>query len=122
MDDRIYLRGLMAECIIGFIDWERRLPPAVLIDLEFSCDARHAAKTDLVADTVAYQHVSRRVREWVGASKFNLVETLAHELALTLLREFSLEWVRVSLSKPGALSHVREVGVTLERHRADLPG
>jgi dihydroneopterin aldolase len=121
MDDRIFLRGLTAECIIGFIDWERKTPQTVVVDLEFSCDARHAARTDLVADTVAYQHVARRTREWVTASKFNLVETLAHELALVLLREFALQWVRVSVSKPGALRHAREVGVIIERHRTDLP-
>ena len=33
-DDRIFLRGLEIECIIGFIDWERRVKQTVVIDLE----------------------------------------------------------------------------------------
>ena len=28
--DRIFLRGLTAECIIGFIDWERRVKQVAL--------------------------------------------------------------------------------------------
>ncbi len=33
--DRIFLRGLECQCIIGFIDWERRVPQKVVLDLEF---------------------------------------------------------------------------------------
>jgi 7,8-dihydroneopterin aldolase/epimerase/oxygenase len=118
--DRIFLRALKAECIIGFIDWERRLPQTVLLDLELPCDCRRAAASDDVADTLDYKQVAKRVLAWVQASQFHLVETLAHRLALLLLAEFELEWVRVSINKPGAISHSRDVGVSIERRRADL--
>ena len=57
---------------------------------------------------------------FVEASEFKLVETLAHRLALVLLEEFALAWVRMSLNKPGAIRHSRDVGVVIERTRADL--
>ena len=47
-DDRIFLRGLSAECVIGFVDWERLTPQTLLIDLEFPCDCAHAARGDSV--------------------------------------------------------------------------
>ena len=115
--DRIFLRGLTTQCIIGFIDWERLTPQTVVIDLEMPCDCEHAARTDSVTDTVDYKRVAKRVLAWVGESKFHLVESLAHGLALLLLAEFPLEWVRVSINKPGAISHSRDVGVTIERRR-----
>ena len=52
--DRIFLHGLSAECIIGFIDWERRVKQTVVLDLELPVDCRHAALTDEVADTLDY--------------------------------------------------------------------
>jgi dihydroneopterin aldolase len=61
------------------------------------------------------------VLAFVGASEFKLLETLAHTLALLLIREFDLAWVRLSINKPGAIRHSRDVGVTIERFRADLP-
>ena len=116
-EDRIFLRGLSAECIIGFVDWERRVPQTVVIDLELPCDCGRAARSDSVVDTVDYKSVAKRVLGFVQASQFKLVESLAHALALLLLAEFPLDWVRVSVNKPGAIRHSSDVGVTIERRR-----
>jgi dihydroneopterin aldolase len=118
--DRIFLRGLTAECVIGFIDWERRVKQTVVIDLELPVDCRHAALTDEVADTVDYKKVAKRILAFIEASEFKLVETLAQRLALLILEEFSLEWIRLSINKPGAIRSSRDVGVAIERSRADL--
>ena len=117
IQDRIYLRGLKSQCIIGFIEWERQVPQTVVVDLEFPCDCTRAAATDSVADTVDYKRVAKRVLAWVGESRFQLVESLAHNLAMLLLAEFPLEWVRISINKPGAIRHSRDVGVSIERRR-----
>ncbi|HEX5459859.1 MAG TPA: dihydroneopterin aldolase [Steroidobacteraceae bacterium] len=118
--DRIFLRGLTAECIIGFIEWERRVKQTVVVDLELPVDCRRASVSDDVADTVDYKRVAKRVLAYIEGSEFKLVETLAHRLALLLLEEFGLEWVRISLNKPGAIRSSRDVGVVIERTRADL--
>ncbi len=118
--DRLFLRALECQCVIGFIDWERRVRQSVLIDLEFPADCARAAASDAVGDTIDYKQVAKRVLAFVGESQFHLIETLAHRLALLLLAEFPLAWVRVSLSKPGAIRHSRDVGVSIERHRAEL--
>ena len=119
--DRVFLRGLTAECIIGFIDWERRVKQTVVLDIELPVDCRRASLTDEVADTLDYKKVAKRVQAFVAASEFKLVETLAHRVALLILEEFAVEWVRVALNKPGAIRDSRDVGVVIERSRADLP-
>jgi dihydroneopterin aldolase len=118
--DRIFLRGLTAECVIGFIDWERRVKQTVVVDLELPVDCRHAAVTDDVRDTVDYKKVSKRVLAFIEASEFKLVETLAQRLAMLILEEFAIEWIRLSINKPGAIRNSRDVGVSIERSRADL--
>ena len=118
--DRIFLRGLTTECIIGFIDWERRVKQTVVVDLEIPVNCQEAALTDEVADTVDYKKVAKRILAFIEASEYKLVETLAQRLALTLLEEFGLEWVRLSINKPGAIRNSRDVGVSIERSRADL--
>jgi len=119
--DRIFLHGLTAECIIGFIDWERRVRQTVVLDIELPVDCRRAALTDDVADTLDYKAVAKRVLAFVALSEFQLVETLAHRVALLILEEFAVEWVRVALNKPGAIRNSRDVGVLIERTQADLP-
>ena len=118
--DRIFLRGLTAECVIGFIDWERRVKQTVVMDIELPVDCRRAALSDAVVDTLDYKKVAKRVQAFVSASEYQLVETLAHRLALVILQEFGVEWVRVTLNKPGAIRNSRDVGVVIERSRADL--
>jgi dihydroneopterin aldolase len=61
------------------------------------------------------------VLAYVEASQFQLIETLAHTLAMLLLSEFDLAWVRLSINKPGAIRYSRDVGVSIERFRRDLP-
>jgi len=120
MTDKIFLRELATEAIIGIYDWERRVKQTVVIDLEFSCDVRRAARSDSIDATLNYKKVAKRILEFVGQSEFHLVETLAERTALMVLSEFKLDWVRLTLNKPGAVRGSRDVGVTIERTAADL--
>jgi dihydroneopterin aldolase len=118
--DRIFLHGLEVECIIGFIEWERRIKQTIVLDVEMPVDCARAALSDDVADTLDYKKVAKRLIGFVEASDFKLVETLAHRTALLILEEFALEWVRLSINKPGAIRGSKDVGVAVLRTRADL--
>jgi len=117
--DRIFVRDLRTETIIGIFDWERKVRQTLSFDLEFPGDIRRAAKTDRIEDTLNYKSVAKRVLAFVEASECHLVETLAEQVAQLILREFAVEWVRVTLNKPGALRGSRDVGVEIHRSRAD---
>jgi dihydroneopterin aldolase len=119
--DRIFLHGLEVECIIGFIEWERRIRQTVVLDVEMPVDCARAAQSDDVVDTLDYKRVAKRLIAFVGASEFKLVETLAHRAAVLILRELNVEWVRLSVNKPGAIRHSKDVGVAVLRTRAHLP-
>jgi dihydroneopterin aldolase len=119
-NDRIFLRGLEVQCIIGFIEWERRIKQTVVIDMELPVDCRRAAASDEVVDTLDYKKLAKRVIAFVEASDFKLVETLAHRMAAVIIEEFDVDWVRLSVNKPGAIRGSRDVGVAIERTRADL--
>lgn len=116
-DDRIFLRGLAVDCVIGFIDWERRIKQTVIIDLELPVDCARAAVNDDVAETLDYKKVAKRIIAFVEASQFQLVETLAERIAQLVLTEFDTAWIRLSINKPGAIRGSRDVGVTIERRR-----
>jgi dihydroneopterin aldolase len=49
------------------------------------------------------------------------VETLIERIAEIIITEFDVDWVKVTLSKPGAIRNSRDVGVAIERVRADYP-
>jgi len=118
--DKIFIHALKTEAIVGIFDWERQVKQTVLIDLEFSADIAKAALSDSIDDTLNYKRVTKRVLAFVEGSRFHLVETLAEHIAMLMLEEFGIAWVRISLSKPGAIRSSRDVGVVLERDREAL--
>lgn len=113
--DLIYIRALKIDCVIGVFDWERRLRQTVTLDLDMAADVARAARTDRLEDTLDYKAVAKRVGEFVAASGFQLVETLAERVAQIVLQEFSVSWVRVRINKKGALRQAADVGVVIER-------
>ena len=113
--DTIFLRDLQVEAIIGIYDWERETRQTVSIDLEMATDNRAAAVTDSIEDALNYKSVAKRIIAFVGASDFQLIETLAERIASILLEEFAIPWARVTVSKPGAIRGARNVGVCIER-------
>jgi len=118
--DRIFLHGLTVECIIGFIEWERRIKQTIVLDVEMPVDCARAAQSDNVAETLDYKKVAKRLIAFVSTSEFKLVETLAHRTALLILEEFGVDWVRLSINKPGAIRGSKDVGVAVLRTRADI--
>jgi 7,8-dihydroneopterin aldolase/epimerase/oxygenase len=118
--DKIFIRGLKTEAIIGIFDWERQIKQTVILDIEMSIDVRKAARSDSIEDTMNYKKVAKRVLTFVEDSAFHLVETLAERTAMLILDEFAIAEVRIALSKPGAVRGSRDVGIILERGQADL--
>jgi dihydroneopterin aldolase len=118
--DKIFIHALKTEAIIGIFDWERQVKQTVVIDIELSADIRKAALTDSIDDTLNYKKVAKRVLAFVEESQFHLVETLSEHIAMLILDEFGVAWVRIVLSKPGAVRGSRDVGVILERDRASF--
>jgi dihydroneopterin aldolase len=118
--DKIFIHALKTETIVGIFDWERQVKQTVVLDIEFSADIRKAALTDSIDDTLNYKGVAKRVLSFIEESSFHLVETLAEHVAMLILEEFGVSWVRIALSKPGAIRSSRDVGVMLERSVPDL--
>ena|SRR3989338_2803215 len=117
MADKIFLEALEVTCIIGIFDWERKTPQKILIDLEFPANIRRAAKRDRIEDTVDYKRIAKRILTFAGASRYQLIETLAEKLAALLLKEFELKKVTLRVSKPGAVRGSKNVGVEITRTR-----
>src|SRR6202049_543537 len=115
--DKIFIHALKTEAIIGIFDWERQVKQTVIVDIEIGIDVAKAALSDSIDDTLNYKRVAKRVLAFVEASKFHLVETLAEHIAMLILEDFGIAWVRLSLSKPGAIRSSRDVGVSIERGR-----
>jgi dihydroneopterin aldolase len=114
-NDRVFIEDLRIQTVIGIFDWEREITQTVSLDLQMAFDTSHAGKSDEIVDTLDYKTVSKRLIQFVEASEFQLVEALAEHCAAIVLKEFPVNWVRLKLSKPGAVRGSSAVGVIIER-------
>ncbi len=117
--DKIFIRGLEVETIIGVHSWERQLARPLLLDLDLGIDARDAASSDRVRDAVDYAAVAEAVARIARETQPALLETLAERTARVLFDDFPIRSLRLSIAKPGAVAGVKAVGIEIERRRED---
>ena len=113
--DTVFIEDLRIETIIGIYDWEREIRQIVSIDLEMASDNTKAAATESIDDAINYKAVAKRLIQFVEESEFQLVETMAERIGEIVLNEFNVPWMKLKLSKPGAVTGSKAVGVIIER-------
>ncbi|MCB0007713.1 MAG: dihydroneopterin aldolase [Anaerolineales bacterium] len=119
--DKILIRDLQVEGIIGIHPEERVQKQPLLINLVLYGDTRPAGQSDNIDLAMNYQALSEAVIAHVATGAPLLVERLAEEIADLLFRLAPLaQKVRVRVEKPAALAYTRTVGVEIVRRRQDV--
>ena len=113
--DIVFIRALRIETVIGIYDWEREIKQPVVFDIEMASDVTRGARTDRIEDALDYKAVSKRLKQFVGEARFELVETLAERCAAIIREEFGVPWLRMTVNKVGAVTNADGVGVIIER-------
>lgn len=113
--DIVFIEQLSVITTIGVYDWEQDIEQKLLLDIEMGWDNKQAAMSDNVELCLNYADVSERIVSYLEQNKFGLVERVAEGVAQLLLNEFFTPWVRIRVSKPGAVARAANMGVLIER-------
>lgn len=113
--DKVFIKGLEVEGIIGIFQWEREVKQVISVDIEMEFDNKKAAKSDDIKDALDYKKVGKRITAFVEKSKYKLVERLAEQIAKLVLKEFPVSSVIISVMKPGAMRGSESVGIRITR-------
>lgn len=113
--DTVYVEGLAVETVIGVFDWERKIKQRLVIDLEMAWDCSEAGRSDELDDALDYASVSQAITEFVEASSYQLIESVADGICALVLRDFNVPQVTVKVSKPGAVPTAANVAVKITR-------
>ena len=115
--DKVFIRDLKVQGILGIHDWERATPREIVINVTLFTDTRPAALSDNIADCVDYSAMAKKVRAHVESAARMTVEALANDIARLCLEEPKVRKVIVRVDKPGAVPDAVSVGVEVERER-----
>ena len=103
MPDEVFLDGLRFYAYHGVNPEERSQGQRFLVDVCVETDLRPAGRSDDPKHTVSYSAVYKTVRAIVEGEPRDLIETVAEEIASTVLADFARALaVTVTVRKPSA--------------------
>ncbi|CAM2818968.1 dihydroneopterin aldolase [Moritella viscosa] len=117
--DIVFIEKLEVFTTIGVYDWEKKIIQRLVFDLKMAHDNRPSALTDDITKALDYSAVSKLVTDFAQSNIFELVETMAEQVAELLMTTFGIPWISLKLSKPGAVANAATVGVYIERGQRD---
>ncbi|MBS9776026.1 MAG: 2-amino-4-hydroxy-6-hydroxymethyldihydropteridine diphosphokinase [Fusobacterium sp.] len=114
--DKIYINDLEFIGYHGVFEEEKKLGQKFLVSLELFTSLREAAKNNDISHTTHYGLVSADVEKIFFSKKYDLIESLAEDIAREILKKYNLiEKVKVKIKKPWA-----PVGIILDNVAVEI--
>lgn len=119
MKDCITLKGMEFYGYHGCYEEEKKVGQVFLVDAVLEKDLSRPGETDCLEDTINYAAVFDTIRDIVECNTFNLIERLAFHIAETVLQEYDVNAVEITVHKPKAPIDGRfsDAAVTIRRER-----
>lgn len=117
--DKIFIKNMIVNGIIGINDAERISPQKIIVNIELGCDTRSSSTSDNISDTLNYYNLSMKIIEFIKETKPYLVETLANNIAKICI-EYGAEYALIRVDKPEAVEFAETVGVEIKRDKNDF--
>lgn len=117
MSDVITITGIRSFGRHGLFEHERTDGQEFSVDIVARIDARAAAASDDIADSVDYGAIAQLAHDILGGQPVNLIETVAERIAVGILAIHGVLGVEVTVHKPQAPIPVPfdDVSVTVVR-------
>ena len=111
--DTLNIKALNIRAKIGVHAWEQRINQQLLLDISIESD--FSACQENLANTLDYSALCQRVTNFVESKPFQLIETVADEVARLIQQEFKVGTIMVAVSKPHAVKNAGNIQVVVNR-------
>lgn len=113
--DKIYIRNLELETLIGVLPDERTKKKNLTLNITLACDLRKAGVTDNLDDTIDYKTIEDKVASAIANNEFFLLERVAEFAAEICLETPGVDSVVVKVEKAGTMNYAESAVVEIER-------
>lgn len=112
--DIVFIHNFEIKTRIGVFDWEHNILQTLIFDLDMAWPNQPAAQDDDLSKALDYSKVVDFITLFCTSHQFELIETLIERLAEKIQTQFSVQWLKIRVRKPGAIQNA-VVGVEIER-------
>ena len=102
METKIRLKNIQLFGWHGVADKEKKIGQQFEIDIEAEAQLKSAIQSDDIRQTADYSKLYEKVVDIFSGKKYNLIESLANKIAVTLTDDFNLTTCKVIIRKPDA--------------------
>lgn len=114
----IGFKNFEVECIIGCLDFERKSPQKIEIDLRMELQCQKVVQKDAITETIDYMQVSELASNLAKNRKFELIESLAKAIASTCLENYEdAESIWLEIRKPSCFEGHAHAYCQYTKHR-----
>lgn len=113
MTDLLSISALKVKTHIGVHAWEQRILQTLLLDIEIPIAISNC--NDELDKTIDYDALCGNITTFIESHAFALIEAVAEQVAQKIKLEYQVPSVKVSVSKPHAMSNAGNVCVTVVR-------
>lgn len=111
--DSLLIENLSLETRIGVHDWEQRIMQRLLISITINRDFSTCDET--LANTIDYAALCQQIGHFVTSNQFQLIETVANQIATLIKTNFLCDTVTVKVNKPQAIPNASAVCISVTR-------
>jgi dihydroneopterin aldolase/2-amino-4-hydroxy-6-hydroxymethyldihydropteridine diphosphokinase len=120
--EEIFIQGLEIFGYHGVYQQEKEAGQNFLVDLVCDVDFHSAVKSDDLSDTTDYGNLCLYMKRYFEEHSFDLLETLAEELAISLLHSFpGIQRLQLTIHKPQAPIPMEFIGVGVHLTKGWIP-
>jgi dihydroneopterin aldolase len=114
---RVFVHRLELMASVGVYEVEKRYEQRILVSVDLDVVDDYDGISDRLEDVFDYGRIVGSARDIAAERHFQLIETLAEQLAVACLAEPVVRWVRVGIEKPDIVPGCASVGIAIERRR-----
>ncbi|CEG57609.1 dihydroneopterin aldolase [Legionella fallonii] len=111
--DALNIKALSVATRIGVHAWEQQINQQLLIDIIIPSD--FSTCQDNIANTIDYDALCQKVTQFVESQSFQLIESVADQVAHLIKQEFNVSQITVAVSKPHAVKNAGTIQVVVNR-------
>ena len=116
INDKVYLKNYTVIAKHGYYKEEHAKAQRFLVSVVAHSDTKRAGESDDLRETLNYEVIRKTVHDILMKSPHNLVESLAEEIAVSILHHPKVSSVEVDIAKPDVWSDCTP-GVTIIRNK-----
>ncbi len=111
--DILNITGLSVATKIGVYAWEQRINQQLLIDITIPNDFKDCK--DKLENTIDYEALCQKVTQFVESKSFQLIETVANEVAEFIQEQFKVITLTIAVTKPHAIKNASGIKIVINR-------